>query len=157
MVVMVVAARGRLVVAVEVAGGGAFDLAGAVAGPAGGQQGGQDGAADDAGQVGGRGADPCGGGELVAGGFQGGGEAGPVGVGAGPGLDGVDHGHAQQLVEGQQRPQFLLHAGLVARAQDAAVQQGVPQGQEGGLDLPPLVVEPDQRVGRVSGGGRSAW
>ena len=43
---------GPAVVAVEVAGGGAFDLAGAVAGPAGGQQRGQDGAADDAGQVG---------------------------------------------------------------------------------------------------------
>ena len=143
---------------VEVAGGGAFDLAGAVPGPAGGQQGGQDGAADDAGQVG-RAvrADAGGGGELVAGGFQGGGEAGPVGVGAGPGLDGGDHGHAQQLVEGQQGPQFLFHAGPVARAQHAAVQQGVPQGEVGGLDLPPLVVEPDQRGGRVSGGGRSAW
>ena len=41
---------GRCVV-VEVAGGGAFDLAGAEAGTAGGQQGGQDGAADDTGQV----------------------------------------------------------------------------------------------------------
>src|ERR1039458_5674179 len=42
---------GSLVAVVEVAGGGAFDLAGAEPGPAGGQQGGQDGAADDAGQV----------------------------------------------------------------------------------------------------------
>ena len=96
---------GSLVAVVEVAGGGAFDLAGAEAGPAGGQQGGQDGAADDAGQVGRviR-PDPLGCGELVACGFQGGGEAGPVGVGAGPGLDGGDHGHAQQLVDGEQGP-----------------------------------------------------
>jgi len=43
---------GSPVAVVEVAGGGAFDLAGAEAGPAGGQQGGQDGAADDADQIG---------------------------------------------------------------------------------------------------------
>jgi len=42
-------------VTVEVAGGGAFDLAGAVAGPPGGQLGGQDRAPDDAGQVSGTG------------------------------------------------------------------------------------------------------
>ena len=42
---------GRLVVADVVAGGGAFDLAGAVARAAGGQQVGQDGTADPAGQV----------------------------------------------------------------------------------------------------------
>ena len=59
------------VVAAEVAGGGALDLAGAVAGTAGGQQGRQDSAADDAGQVGwALGADARGGDELVAGGSR---------------------------------------------------------------------------------------
>src|SRR5690348_14675883 len=114
--------------AAGVAGGGALDLAGAVAGAAGVQQAGQDGAADDAGVRGG-GADALGGGELVDGGLLGGGEAGPVRVGA-RGGGGVGHGHAQQLAEGQ---------------------QGVAQGVVGGLDLPPLVVEPDQ-----AGGGEAA-
>ena len=50
------------------------------------------------------GADAAGGGQFLAGGFQGGGEAGPVGVGAGPGFDRGGHGHAQQLVEGEQGP-----------------------------------------------------
>jgi len=96
---------GAAVVPAEVAGGRALDLAGAVSGPAGGQQGGQDRLADDAVLQGRAGrADAGGGGELVAGGFQRGGEAGPVGVGAGPGFNRGDHGHAQQLVEGQQGP-----------------------------------------------------
>jgi hypothetical protein len=43
-------------------------------------------------------ADAAGGGEFLAGGFQGGGEAGPVGVGAGPYFNSGDHGHAQELV-----------------------------------------------------------
>ena len=88
---------------------------------------------------------------------QGGGEAGPVGVGAGPGLDRGDHGHAQQLVEGEQRPELLLEAGPVTRAQHLAVQQGVPQRQVGGLDLPPLVVEPRPARRPGSGGGRAGW
>src|SRR6266571_5021382 len=91
---------GSLVAVVEVAGGSALDLAGAEPGAPGGQQGGQDGSADGAGQVSGAlRADSCCRGELAAGGFQGGGEAGPAGVGAGPGLDSGDHGHAQQRVE----------------------------------------------------------
>jgi hypothetical protein len=133
-----------------VAGGGAFDDAGAVAGPPGGQQRGQDRAADDAGPGGAGGIDSRGSGELVAGGFQGRGEAGPVWVGAGPGLDGVGHGHPHQLVKGQQRPGFLLQARLVAGAQHVAVQQGMPQRVVGTLDLPSLVVEPDQGERRVT-------
>ncbi len=103
------------VVPVQVPEGGAFDLAGAVPGAAGGQQGGQDGAADGAGQVG-RAvrADALGGGELVFGGFHRGGEAGPVRVGARAGLDGVHHGHPQQLVEDEQGPGLLFQAGPVA-------------------------------------------
>ncbi|MGH3487205.1 MAG: hypothetical protein ACRDP8_04710 [Actinopolymorphaceae bacterium] len=41
------------------------------------------------------GADAGGGDELVAGCLQGGGEAGPVRVGAGAGFDRVDHRHPQ--------------------------------------------------------------
>ena len=132
--VMAVGWAGRPSSRVEVPGGGAFDLAGAVPGAAGGQQGGQDGPADRAGQVG-RAvrADPGGGGELVFGGFHRGGEAGPVRVGARPGLDGGDHGHAQQLIKGEQGPGLLLQAGPVTRAQDMAAEQGVPQGEVGGL------------------------
>ncbi len=115
-------------------------LRGAVAGAPGGQQGGQDGPADDAGQVSRAvGADAAGRGQFLAGGFQGGGEAGPVGVGAGLGLHGGDHRHAQQLVKGEQGPQFLLDAGPVPRAQHAAAQQGVPQGQERGLSAPRMM------------------
>src|SRR5439155_2983135 len=72
------------VVADVVAGGGAFDLAGAVARAAGGQQAVQDGTADPAGVdwvCGVRDAAGCG--DLVAGGFQRDGEAGPVRVGSG--------------------------------------------------------------------------
>src|SRR5207247_6397268 len=97
---------GPSVVAVEVAGGGAFDLAGAEAGTAGGQQRGQDRASDDAGQVSWAvRAGAAGGGELLARRLQGSGEAGPVGVGAGPGLGGGNHRHGRQLIEGEQRPQ----------------------------------------------------
>jgi hypothetical protein len=88
-----------------------------------------------------------GGGELGAGGFQGGGEAGPVGVGAGAGFDGVDHGRAQQLVDREQRPGFLFQSGAITRAQDVPGKHGVAQGEVGGFDLPSLVVEPDQRFG----------
>lgn len=68
---------------------------------------------------------------------------------AGTGLDGGDRGHAQQLVDGEQGPDLLFHPRAVAGAQDVAVEQGVPQGEVGGLDLPALVREPDQGVGRV--------
>jgi len=69
-------------VADVVAGGGAFDLAGAVARAAGGQQVSQDGTADpaDVRWVAGIG-DTAGCGDLVAGGLQRDGEAGPVRVG----------------------------------------------------------------------------
>ncbi len=87
-------------VADVVAGGGAFDLAGAVARAAGGQQVSEDGTADPAGVTwvcGVRDAAGCG--DLVASGFQRDGEAGPVRVGSG-GLGGGGHGHPQRLVDG---------------------------------------------------------
>jgi len=59
---------GALVAVVEVAGGGAFDLAGAEPGTAGRQQGSQDGAADDGQPARVGRADTCGRGELVTGG-----------------------------------------------------------------------------------------
>ena len=72
-----------------------FDLADAGAGPSGRVQVVEDGAADAADEVDGVVIDDAGGlGEQVAGGFQGGGEAGPVGVGAGAGFDRGDHGVA---------------------------------------------------------------
>jgi len=61
---------------------------------------------------------------------------GRAGVGARGGLNCGDHGHAQQLVEGEQGPYFLLEARLVTRAQDVTIQEGVAQGEVGGLDLP---------------------
>jgi hypothetical protein len=79
--------------------------------------------------------DALGGDELVAGGFQGAGEAGPVRVGAGPGFDGVGHAHPQQLVDGQQRPQLLLSAGPVTGAQHVPAEQGVAQREVGDLDF----------------------
>ena len=127
------------VVADVVAGGRAFDLAGAVAGAAGGQQAVQDGAADPAGVAWVAGVrDAAGCGDLVAGGFQRGGEAGPVRVGSG-GLGGGGHGHPQRLVDGQQRPQFLLGAGPVAGAQHVPAEQGVPQREVGDLIRPLLM------------------
>jgi hypothetical protein len=50
----------------------------------------------------------------AAGGFQGGGEACSVRIGARLGFHGGDHGHAQQLIERQQRPEFLFQPGRVA-------------------------------------------
>ncbi len=52
-------------------------------------------------------------GQGLPGGFQGDGEAGPVGVGAGDRFGGGGHGPAQRLVEGQQRPHLLFQAGWV--------------------------------------------
>ena len=75
------------VVAVQVPGSGAFDLADAVPGVARGQQGGQDGPANGAGQVDGAiRADAAGCGELIPRGFHRGGEAGPVRISARAGL-----------------------------------------------------------------------
>jgi len=103
------------------------------------------------------GQDAAGRGEAVAGGLQGGGEAGPVGIGAGAGLHRLDHGYAQQLVGGQQSPDLLFQAGPVLRAQHVTGQQGVSQGEVGGLDLPPLVVEPDEVRGRVLAVVEQGW
>ena len=126
---------GPVLVADVIAGSGAFDLAGAIARAAGGQQASQDGPADPAGVAWIAGVrDAAGGGDLVAGGFQRDGEAGPVRVGARR-LGGSGHGHAQHLVEGQQRPEFLLGAGPVAGAQHVPAEQGVPQREVGDLDF----------------------
>jgi hypothetical protein len=72
----------------------------------------------------------------------------------------AEHGHQmrrddlavppEQLVDGEQRPDLLFQAGSVAGAQHVPVEQGVPQGEVGGLDLPAFVVEPDQGGGRVA-------
>jgi hypothetical protein len=83
---------------VLVAGGGAFHFPGAAACPPGGQQ---VGAADPAGVAGVL--DAAGGDDLLPRGFERGGEAGPVRVGAG-GSGGGGHRHAQRLADGQQRP-----------------------------------------------------
>jgi hypothetical protein len=45
--------------------------------------------------------------DLVAGGLEGGAEAGPVGVGAGDGHDGVCDGDPDYLIGGQQRVDLL--------------------------------------------------
>ena len=72
------------------------------------------------------------------------GEAGPVGIGAGPGAGGVGHGGAQQLVGDQQGVDLLLDAVGGAGAQDPAAQDGGLEFQVGGFDLPPLVIEADE-------------
>jgi hypothetical protein len=51
--------------------------------------------------------------ELVAGGVEGDGEAGPVGVDAGLGAGGIGHGEAQELVADQQGMDLLVDAGGV--------------------------------------------
>jgi hypothetical protein len=53
----------------------------------------------------------------------------------GTGLDGVGDRGPQRLVQGQQRPRLLLDAGRIPRAQDAALEQGVPQREIGDLVL----------------------
>jgi hypothetical protein len=115
---------------------GGLDAAGADSGPAGRVEAGEDGAADAAGQVVVGAGDVAGGDDEVLGGVDGGLVAGPVGVGpGGRGLDGVGDGDAQCLVEGEQGPGFLFQAGRVARSQDPALEQGVPQREEGDLVL----------------------
>ena len=66
--------------------------AGADAGPPVWEQVVQDGVPDPAGRAGAGGQDAVGLDERLGGGMQGGGEAGPVGVGSWHGLDGGDHG-----------------------------------------------------------------
>src|SRR5215469_4408256 len=102
-------------------------------------------AADGAGQVDGFCGDHAGGlGDLLAGGVEGDGEAGPVGVGTGSGEGGVGDGDPQGLVGGQQGVDFLGDAGDGAGAQDAAAEHGLFDLEVGGFDLPSLVVELDQ-------------
>jgi hypothetical protein len=104
--------RGAPVVTDVVAGGRAFDVAVVVAQPPRRQKGGQHGVADRpelaVGGVVAGGIDALRGDELVAGGVQGGGEAGPVWVEAGAGFDRIDHCGAQQLVERQQMGSPIL-------------------------------------------------
>ena len=130
------------------AGERGFDLADADPGAARGEQGGQDGLADTAGGL--AAGKDVGAGQGVDGGVQGDGEAGAVGVGAGDGLGGECHLAADGLVEGEQGPDFLVQPGGIARAQDPAVQQGVAQREVGDLVFPALVVEAEQRGGRVA-------
>jgi hypothetical protein len=82
-----------------------------------GQQVVQHGPADLADQVDGGGSDHPGGlDELVAGGVQGDGEAGPVGVDAGLGAGGIGHGQPQELVADQQgMDAWSMPAGVRAR------------------------------------------
>lgn len=84
------------------------------------QQPGEDRAADVADQDRVGGDDVGRGHDGITGGFQRDGETAAVGVGARPGLGGVDHHGAYRLVERQQRPQFLLDAGRVLAAQHPA-------------------------------------
>src|SRR6266540_7468561 len=105
----------------------------------------QDEAADLADQVdNGLGDDTGGLHELVAGGVQGDGEAGPVGVDAGLGAGGVGHGQAEDLVAHQQGVDLLVDAGGGAGAEHPPAQDAGLQLQVGGFDLPALVVEGDQ-------------
>jgi len=112
-----------------------LDAARADAGAAAGVQPGQDCAADVAGQVGAGTGDVAGGGDEVLGGVDGGLVTGPVWVGAGDGGDGVGDRGAERLVEGQERPGFLLQAGRALGAQDAALEQGVAEREVGDLVL----------------------
>jgi hypothetical protein len=50
-------------------------------------------------------------------------------------LDGVGDGGPDGLVERQERPGLLLQAGGVARAQDAALEQGMAEREIGDLVL----------------------
>ena len=121
------------------------------AGPSGRVQAVEDGPADVAGGVGVVG-DVGGLGEPVAGGVQGGGEAGAVRVGAGTGFDRGDHGAPQRLIGGEQRPDLLLHACGVGGAQHPSLAEGVPQRQVGDLVFPAVVIQPDQRTGGIAAG-----
>ncbi|WP_413106207.1 hypothetical protein [Streptomyces sp. Inha503] len=96
----------------------------------------------------------CGEDELVASCLEGDGETGPVRIDVRTGLDGVDRGGAQELVEGEGGPHLLFDAGGVLRAQDAAVHQGVTQRVVRGLMFPAFVVEGDEGAGGVVPGGR---
>ncbi len=121
---------------------------------------GQDAAADGADQVDGLvGDDARGLDDLVAGGFRRDGEAAPVWVGRRVAVGGVRDRDPQGLVDRQQRVDLLGDAGGGAGAQDATAEHGPLDLEVGGLDLPALVVEPDQLEGWVApvvkeGGGQ---
>jgi len=104
-----------------VLGDGALDDAGAGAEPAGRHEGGKDPLTDPADEVDRR-ADGDAGGEddLVAGGVQGDGEAGPVRVGAGDGAGG--HRGAEGLAGDQQGVDFLVNACGCSCPQDPAAE-----------------------------------
>lgn len=68
------------------------------------------------------------------------------------GVDGVDHRPPQDLVEGEQRPPFLLQPDRVGRAQYAALGQRVAQREAGDVVFPSFVVEGDQRAGGIAAG-----
>ena len=95
--------------------------------------------------------------DLVAGGVQGDGEAGPVGVGARDRARGVGDGGAEGLVGDQQGVDLLLDAVGGAGAQDAAAEDGGLELEVGGLDLPPFVVQDGQVAGGVAGRRRAGW
>ena len=134
-----------------VPGHGALDDAGADAQPPAGHQAGQDSpplsrpgrqlAGEDAG-----GED-----NLVAGGVQGDGEAGAVGVGARDGAGGVGDGGAQHLVGDQQGAGLLVDAAGGAGAQDPAAEDGGLELEVGALDLPALAVKNGDLGGGVAG------
>ena len=135
-----------------VSGHGALDDAGADAQPPAGHEAGQDEPADGPGQVGdGAGEDAGGEDDLVAGGVQGDGEAGPVGVGARDGAGGVGDRGAQHLVGDQQGVDLLVDAVGGAGAQDPAAEDGGLELEVGGLDLPALAVENGDLAGGVAG------
>ena len=124
-----------------VPGHGALDDAGADAGPPGGHEADEDWPADLSGQVGdGACGDARGQDDPVPGGVQGGGEAGPVRVGAGNGRGGVGDGGAQGLVGDEQSVDLLLDAVGGAGAQHAAAEDGGLELDVGDLDLPSFVV-----------------
>jgi hypothetical protein len=101
---------------------------------------GQDEAADLADEVDGGVGDDAGGlDDLVAGGVQGDGEAGPVRVGARDGRGGVGECGAQGLVGDEQGVGFLLDAVRGAGPQDAATEDGGLQLKVGGFSQPPLM------------------
>lgn len=136
-----------------VLGDRAFDDAVFRANPPGGQKVSQDVTADGADEINvGAGDDVGGQDELVPGGGEGGGEAGPVRVGARDAVGGVGHRGPQCLVGGQQGPDLLLDAVGGAGPQDVPAQDRGLQLRVGGFDLPAFVVEPDEFTGRVSGG-----
>ncbi len=117
-------------------GDGAFDDAGADSQPPGGQQVVQDVPPDGAGQVDDGSGDDSGCLlDLVAGGLPGDGEAGPVGIGAGPGAGGVGDGGAQQLAGDEQGVDLLGDPGRGPGAQDPAAEDGGLELEVCGFDL----------------------